>query len=269
MGVTSPPFTPTVWPAETPGHVRRHKLHRDRGVLRIGARLEDVALPSDFALQEWLGFDASDLDALVEFSERWGLISPPGAEATRWFGNVPMPLARSLKEYGNVDNVVFPHVVAGIVKTGQAMSRHFIARREGVSLADVTKIWTPTGQPPPRDLHTADVYWRDFMNGGLGPYTVHVRLDHDDDALWTRPVPLLYNAVCLELAQYAAGDVRVFICGNDRCEKHFTRKRRKAANHYRQHRSRSLVFCSDLCERAQSERDRRRRRAEEREAVNG
>ncbi len=99
------------------------------------------------------------------------------------------------------------------------------------------------------------------MNSGLSVFAVHVETLPGLRASLTRPLPNLYNAACLQLVHYLTDDAKVSRCANERCGRPFTRQRGLAK--YGQHRSRGVRYCSHLCAKAQSERDRRRRRAQE------
>ncbi len=71
------------------------------------------------------------------------------------------------------------------------------------------------------------------------------------------------NACALQLARYLASELTVNRCANQRCRNVFTVQRGGARSDYGQHRSRGVRYCSPLCAKAQSERDRRRRRFKE------
>jgi hypothetical protein len=118
---------------------------------------------------------------------------------------------------------------------------------------------------PRDDVNFAWFLWDYYLNRGLQKFTVHVRTDNPDyptDLL--RPSALLYDACCLQLTHYLASEARVIRCANERCRRPFTRQRGRAREDYGQHRSRGVRYCSHLCAKAQSERDRRRRRSQER-----
>lgn len=92
---------------------------------------------------------------------------------------------------------------------------------------------------------------------------MHVRIREGDDESLSRPRPNLYNACCLQLAQYVASEATVKRCANDRCRKPFTTQRGRSE--YGQYRSSGVRYCSHLCAKAQSAREQRARRRQERE----
>ncbi len=142
----------------------------------------------------------------------------------------------------------------------RSLARHLLAYLEHGSEADVVSIWADEGAFAPRTAGDAWTLWKKLLDRGLSTFAVHVRLASDDDAAG-RPMPTsLYSCVCLELAHYLTSGTKTTVqrCANDRCRQPFTKQRGRSQ--FGQHRSTGVRFCSPLCAKAQSERDRRARR---------
>ncbi len=275
QGTRPPTFrpTPAVWPAEPPDArpVRRYRLVpvEGTGALVHDEVLDEAPLPPDFVLRELLADDALPTTAedVAAFTQRWGLAGWRGDDS---LGDLPWvrPLedeATELDEWlrsTGDEELIHPAVVTWHVRVARALARHTLAYLEGRD-GDLAGEWRrEVGNQAPVDNIDAWVQWAMYMNAGLQAFTVHVRLA-DGDPAWGAPRVSLYNACCLQLAQYVASEAHVARCANERCRQPFTRQRGRARDDYGQHRSRGVKYCSHLCAKAQSERDRRRRRSGE------
>lgn len=263
----TPTFRPTVWPAEPPRtpKVTQYRLtpNAETGGLEIYDVIGEVELLPDFVLQEALALEVRSPDDVIALAGQWGLPTGPGEASFRYFaGEAPADVVREMQAWGPAGRrMVHPGAVDLHLRLVRALSRHLLAYLDGASDAPLLAAWSHDGLPVPKSAPQAWLWWEGYLNRGLEAFTVHVRTRPDNEALLTRPAPNLFNACCLQLAQYLAGDTDVSRCANERCGKPFTRQRGRARDEYGQHRSRGVRYCSHLCAKAQSERDRRRRRA--------
>ncbi len=240
QGPKVPTFRPTVWPAEPPEvppvtlyDFEARQAWRLRVIDQNRERLE-VVLPPDFALQELLEVPDED-GALLEFWRTWGL--PVG-----WSdGLIEVADARAR------------------IRTMQSLARHVLAYRDGDEDGEraAWAYWEP------ETLGAARLWFQQFLNEGLRAFPVHVRLGPDDDAALTRPVPNLYDAVALQLARYLNSDQPITRCSNERCGRPFTVQRSLRRRYENSHHAAGVRYCSRHCAKAQSERDRRARRRQE------
>ena len=244
QGTGLPTFRPTVWPAEPPDvpTVMRYVLEDLGGgralVGDVDRDREQAELPPDFALREVL--EAPEDDAgLVDFMREWGLLVDLPHEglvldldAARW----------RLTEL-------------------QALARHVIADRDGDEDA-LLAAWSPLGEMPAR-VSQAWLCFQATMNRALLPFGMHVRLGPDDDATLSRPMPNLYNATAVQIAQYLSSEQPIARCSNERCGRPFTVQRSARRRYPSSHHAAGVRYCSHLCAKAQSERDRRARRRQE------
>ncbi len=243
-----PTFHPTVWPAEPPvvPEVPLWNLETTPdGRLRVtdvNREVSAVALPPDFVLRELLEAPPEG-PGLVEFMQRWGLL-----------------LKVTLDDQGYID---LRRAGRNLLRM-QSAARHFIAGWQGDEAAEqeAWAVFARLGEWEPPSLTQARLWFQATLNEALTVFAVHVRFPHDEPSL-PQPLPNLYNACALQLARYLASELTVNRCANERCRNVFTVQRGGARSDYGQHRSRGVRYCSPLCAKAQSERDRRRRRSKE------
>jgi hypothetical protein len=288
QGTELPTFRATCWPAEppdTPGvpvdTLRQHLEHPDSLVVGGGGGMRWVKLPPDFVWRELLEVDPHDGGDVQAFCERWGLLCPPGPDAFAYYADPtathpgladlarPAGAARS-HDWSRAPIVLIPVLVRHLV-AAQAMARHLLLRTQpqGRDVGAVAAAWhqvagdLAAAGDAAAVLDRCDYLWGYYVNAGLQAFTVHVVVN-DEEGPYARPtVPNLYNVICLELARQAVAGQKVKLCANERCGRPFTRQRGRAREDYAQFRSRGVRYCSHLCAKAQSERDRRRRRHED------
>lgn len=274
MQAANPPtFAPTVWPAEPPAVPPVFVLPAPLVPVEAGfyawpevpGGSLPVELPPDFVLREVLDTAEASEREVVEFANKWG---PPtgysgdvfahfvgdGADAHR------QALEDAKAKLGRGDLVSFAAIDVGL-RVLRSLARHLLAHLDGADDETIVAAWTEEGHEGVTDVNFAWFQWDYYLNRGLQKFTVHVRTNNPDyptDAL--RPSAGLYDACCLQLAHYLASEATVIRCANERCRRPFTRQRGTAKYG---HRSRGVRYCSPLCAKAQSERDRRRRRAQE------
>ncbi len=244
-----PTFRPTVWPAEPPDlpPVTRYVLEDGPGTGELQVRdvdreREQAELPPDFVLRELLEVPEDDA-SLGAFMREWGLL-------------VDLP-SKGL--------VISLEGARRHLLELQAVARHLIAFRDGNEAAEI-EAWdrvVELTQWEPLNIRQARLWFQMALNRSLRPFGVHVRLSPDDNAALTRPVPNLHNVAALQLARYLNSDRPITRCGNERCGRPFTVQRSPRRLFENSHHAAGVRYCSHLCAKAQSERDRRaRRRAE-------
>lgn len=113
--------------------------------------------------------------------------------------------------------------------------------------------------------------WQASVNEALRAFPMFIEVDPDPAHSWLKsseaPRHTLYEAAVFQLATVVA-EARTFrLCANENCGRPFTRHRsdKRKLGDERAH-SAGIKYCSPLCAKAQSERDRRRRRRAEKGA---
>lgn len=274
QGTQPPTFSPTVWPAEPPGlpPVRRWLLdHLGTGaanVIDVARNREDVELPPDFVLREVR--EASDDDgALLTFMRDWGLLTDLGDQAA----SVPASMRAATVAMHRDAVERYPRRHPGYVvslelarmrlRTLRALAEHVLGHRNGDDAA-VLAAWPANGWEQPRHIDEAWRWWQEYVNAALYPFRMHVLLNPGDarNLALTMPTPNLYNAAVLQLTQYLGGGP-IAPCANERCRRPFTVQRGTRRRYEGTAHTTGVRYCSALCAKAQSERDRRRRRKAE------
>lgn len=142
------------------------------------------------------------------------------------------------------------HAEALHLRVLRALVRHALAAQSGSSPREA---WTSEGFRP-----DATEPWGIFvitMNAALKPFSVHVRYPGAATLLDT---PSTYEVAVLQLAKLIAEERHVRNCANERCTRLFTRQRGRAKYDNTGH-STGVIYCSNLCAKAQAERNRRAR----------
>ncbi len=231
--------------------------------------LDQVELPPDFVLRELHDLVPSNSDDIIAITAHWGLAAPWAPRTFDYLdGGVPETLTREVQAWAQLRRpLVHPVAVDIHLRVLRTLSRHLLAYLEEKGDEAVMAAWEPEGPAVPRSIEEAWSWWEGYLNRGLAAFTVHVRLHPDREAaLLSRPLPNLYNAGCLQLAQYLSSELTVKRCANERCRKPFTVQRGRAREDYGQHRSRGVRYCSHLCAKAQSARDQRAQRRKEKKS---
>lgn len=277
QGTGPPTFRPTLWPAIPPGLplVPRPEL-REIAPGFAEAMIEKVpsaALPPDFVLRELLELPASDGGALLDFCRDWGLLSGFGASLYDQLPALmrpPVPMgefvalseAHPPRPRPYVDRMLTTRALGLHAQVMQLLARHYIAHRNGDGSQALLGTWNVGGLEPPADVRGAWMQWGDLLNAALSPFRMFVDASPEQDGLWARvalPQPNLYSVMALQLASYLADDQQIQRCANERCRRYFTVQRGRAKYDGTNHKT-GVRYCQHLCAKAQSERDRRRRR---------
>lgn len=265
----TPTFRPTVWPTDLPLTAQVVPMRLGLGAgggLDVAEPLSPIDLPPDFVLQELLALHPVTDDDVIEAAALWGLASSEGQQSFEYFAQpAPTDVADDLRRWSATRaRAVHPEAVRLHLSALRAMARHLLAYKETRGPAGRLAAWEDEGFPV-LTATQADLWWQQHLSVGLRVFSPYV-LAYPGAPL-VRPMPTLYNVCCLQLARYVADQSQALLrCANDRCSKPFTVQRGRARDDYGQHRSRGVRYCSHLCAKAQSERDRRRRRAVEGEA---
>jgi hypothetical protein len=269
MPVTKPPtFRPTVhlWPAD-PGAlpaVQRFVVKRDRAGDFIRRGYQDPrSLPVDFVLREVLETDLDDA-GLLAFVNEWGPLTRPKSEVFDLLPGGRDAWESDFPEAANAELSL--DAQRHHLRVLRALARHWLAHTAG---DDVCESWESDGHMRPGEVRLAWDWWADYISAGLAGFQMHVvlRVDGESD---TRGLgldyrqPTVYEVAMQQLAVLAAGSDPILHCANDRCGRPFTRQRGRAK--YGKGHESGVLYCSNLCARAQAERQRRARRAAERKA---
>ncbi len=258
---------PTVWPAEPPGPPVAQRVRLDPledGSYRIRTSLmHRVELDADFVFRELLEQMPESTEEVVDFVAKWGLPSKVDIRAA--------PESVLERAFAKREPAIGLDAVRGNLTLLRALSRHLLAHLEGQGEDAVLASWDGLGVDwgavarKAARIDQAWELWEAYVNRGLKAYAMHVRVFPTIEPRLSTAVPNLFNACCLQLVTYLAEERTVFRCANERCRRPFTRQRGRPVKGptYGQYRSRGVRYCSHLCAKAQSERDRRRRRAEE------
>lgn len=246
-------FRPTLWPGfviPIPA-VPRYKAvglgPNDYLVFRVEAEARE--LPADFFLQELLGLDVSDREAVAGFLQEYGVLSAPydsQALLPLRFDRPPLPE----QSFAGLANHVLD--AAAFLQTAQLLARHWMAYSQD---EDVAAVWPTRGQSAQAEQEA----WLRFtrcINFGLR--SMHVRVEvATETGVAGEPLLGLYSAICLQIANAMAEEATYRRCANEPCSKAFIRQRGRAE--HGQFRTEGVMYCSKSCARAQSERERRRR----------
>ena len=233
------------WPGKTvavpPVERPDVELHGE-GLMLVGDpdRTPTIELPEEWYLRELPDLDASDPDAILEFTATWGLFGDP-RDMRR--GNVP----------GEPDLFMPAIPVLRLDKIRELRDR----------LIKMTEIWLHHYPTNSADV-TDQLFLSANLNSGLRAFQVHIDLvfgDVDGDIEKPRPNcwPLnTYEAACLQLANHIAEKATLKPCANENCGRLFFRQRGRAQHD--QYRIKGVKHCSKLCAQAVASRNSRKRR---------
>ena len=274
-GANKPTFRPTltVWPAEPPSlpAVVVHELRRipdsDAAFTSWPSDPETtVSLPEDFCLRECRASSPDDLDAVFALVSQWGRLSPLEAHLRAPLDSLPIGVDRLVPHrIDNAARTALRTVTEQSASASQPHSLHVEAHYLRVLRALVGHVLRSSDEQDPAQAWTNEGFrdvgpepWGTFvmtMNAALRPFSVHVRYPGADTLL---DKPSTYEVAVLQLAELIAEDRRVLTCANERCRRLFTRQRGRAKYDNTNHAT-GVIYCSNLCAKAQAERNRRAR----------
>ena len=265
QGTKPPTFRPTVrlWPADPGALPRVPRFDLDLSVpgeLSWNGSRDAAEVPGDFVLQEVLEAETSH-DGVLDFVKEWGPLSPVGL---RGLDLLPRGERNGLvlRRPGVWDFETQRYHLRAL----RAATRQWLAFDAG---DDPCAVWSAEGFNRPRTELMALDWWLGYVNAAVSGNQMHVIAELEDgqsrgSELDFRHQPI-YAVAMQQLAQLASSGEQIRHCANDRCGKPFTRQRGRAK--YGESHASGVLYCSNLCARAQSERQRRARRTAERKAA--
>lgn len=246
-------FRPTVWPGfvvPVPA-VPRGAVHvDDGGGLVYRGPFKRVEIPDELFLRELQELDSSSHEDVGAFLGDFGVINIR-------YDDPSLPLR--VEHQGGV------HITdaATYLETAQLLSKHWMAAAAGEDVAAPWKAHALHRTHFPSHTDERDEYnaWGLFtscINVGLRNYAVRVEVAVTDEYVMGEPEMGLYSALCLQIANAMAEGATFRVCRNEPCRRAFIRQRGRAQ--HGQFRTEGVTYCSKACARAQSERERRRRK---------
>lgn len=101
-----------------------------------------------------------------------------------------------------------------------------------------------------------------LLNAGIQPLGPRVEIEMLDapkgHALIGRPYPRITSALCMQMLAFISDGLPAKVCENESCGRYFVRQHGRSA--YGQFRTTGVRFCSNLCARAESQRQYRKRK---------
>ena len=272
QGTEPPTFRPTVWPAEPPGvpQVTRYQLEAigdaAAAIVDVARDREPVDLPPDFVIREVAEVGDDDASVLA-FIREWGLLTDLRDQAASVPGSireVTLSVHSALAEAHPdrpADFVVSLELARMRLRMLRTLVQHVTAYRDGDETA-LLDAWSANGWERPRHTSEAWRWWQGWINAALYPFRMHVLLNPGDtsNVALTMPPSSLFNAAALQVTKYLGGDGPIARCANDRCRRPFTVQRGARRRYENTAHTTGVRYCSALCAKAQSERDRRARR---------
>ncbi|HEX2193269.1 MAG TPA: hypothetical protein VHH09_08750 [Acidimicrobiales bacterium] len=250
-------FPLTVWPATVvpvPPVPRWHTRLDNAGYLVFEEPREYVELPPELFLRDLLDLDVGNDADVADFLSQFGELAWRYADA----GLLPYEVTPSEPpEWPDADNHVGD--AALFLRTARALTRHWLAVLEDGSIIDA---WAAEGfdLAVPNEPGLWDWFVR-CLNGGLKVFTVRVE-GPTSLGVEGQPLPDLYDALCLQLANHITEGLPVRRCANETCHRPFVRQQGGAE--FGQHRTEGVLYCSPACGNAQWQREHRRRKRQER-----
>jgi hypothetical protein len=243
---------PLHWVALDNGTWFRDSDHEDR-------EPEFVELPNDLAYRELAELDLADPQTIERFLRSHG---PVRLEDFPWTQLVrPSERPPAQRRTGEVH---WQHV-ALYLRAVRAMANHW---KLATSTENLSTTWEREELPSAWEAEgfmaswTPSLAWERFetiLGHGLAhrAFSPHLRWGGPptaEELYDERRLPDLFSALCAEIWNVAVNGISVRECANERCTNPFTQKRGSTGNRRRRER-----FCDPQCERAQSQREYRRR----------
>jgi hypothetical protein len=271
-----------------------------------GELLEDAdvaELPPEFYLREFLELDASDPAEVLAFCKKWGPVGrgdcsdlPDLPYAGRYALDadraMPLPWSagweyfdqegreRTMRRFG-FRQIREVHSVGRVAVYRDALFNMLQLWRflqGGLSAPELAEAARPASGNiymalRRKELSTIDATRASFelmiqLNGALQAFHVRLELHTNKFAPLGAPLPNVFEACCLQLANHIAENATYSRCANETCGRLFVRQRggskiaeSRGAEHGQYH-TRSVLYCTPQCARAQAARAARRRRSE-------
>ena len=241
--------------------------------------LPKMSLPPEVALRVVPGMDAGDSQALLDFTNTFGPLTP--ANQDRDVALLPWITQFSLERWAKKEPAVDSDPsggaarieVAGFhIRVLQALVGHWNAHQraddEGVIGA---WSWLVHGLLDGADRIDDSVgsswdLWTSHMNAALAPVTaqISVRDSNGKRRGWDPNLGATsYSALVTEIFQDVANNTPWHKCANDKCGLLFARQQGRSQKG--RNRTSGVMYCSQACGNAQGQRNLRKRRAAKRE----
>lgn len=258
----------------------------------MGESYRDVTLPVDTYLREARDVDLGDIEALADFSARFGLLgwwpwpelptrmSGPGSADVTWLNGVFKACREHrLQQWGEPDSTDEGHdpteMFYGVVHVDEirlylSFVRDMVTLWRCVSgdlaIRDVAAEWANRVFPPPADANDAAMMLADMMNPALARESLRIDVVDPRDvgevsvSRWGGPYPTTYRALCCQLRNDIAMNADYYVCANKTCGRLFSRFRPDDTATTTRLKAGSR-YCSPWCSDAQKQREYRQRRS--------
>jgi len=222
-------------------------------------------IPEDFVLREVLDADQA---SVVEFMATYGVLGMSEGALITLPDNDPPLYRRSSSFLAPVPRGIHLDVAQHKLRVLRALAKVVLADADR-DQAGVIDAWPSEGFNRPRQSDPADQartawrWWTDHVNAALRAFPLYVEFDAPGSGgheLGSIRRPTLYEVAILQLVQIATEGRDIGRCANIRCGRPFTRQRTVRRRYQGAEHASGVKYCSRLCAKAQSERDRRSRR---------
>lgn len=223
-------------------------------------------MPAELYLRQARDLDLSDLHEVAEFVAEYGYVAPldlaQDLPHAKWREvDLPRFSARRGRDYSMVTGGggwTFHHVDDVVIRLTmlRALTDHALAYREGNYETDA---WNRYLERPISDDVSAWEWFARVLNSALREFHVRVTYSLDDGTTLGGPLPSVYEAACLQLANDLTDDLDLRRCAH--CGREFYRQVGRSKV---QSRLEGVRFCTPACGRAASVKAYRARKRAER-----
>ncbi len=240
--------------------------HVDKGFELFESKVAEP-LPREAVLREVRQVDLEDPGQLLTFMHRYGPIcsterqgaglallpsSLRGDEAV----GLEIKALLAAVEVTQRDLWVSEDVVRLHFRALWSLVDHWLAHQEQDS-GGIVDAWELNGWNRPKSLAVAWMWWSDFVNKAVAPFTVRVDVEDDYGRVGRgNPYPTAYSALVMQLVELVADGTPWKRCAFDGCEQLFARQIGRAQRD--QTRSFGVLYCSASHAKAQAQRNYRR-----------